>query len=49
VEPGNNDPANGGDRLEDMLLITKDATRNQTPAPPQLHDSPRSSTPSATS
>jgi Xaa-Pro aminopeptidase len=36
VEPGIYDPAIGGVRLEDMLVITKDGSRNLTRAPRQL-------------
>jgi Xaa-Pro aminopeptidase len=36
VEPGFYDPAVGGVRLEDMLVITKDGSRNLTRAPRQL-------------
>jgi Xaa-Pro aminopeptidase len=36
VEPGIYDPAIGGVRLEDMLVITTDGSRNLTRAPRQL-------------
>jgi len=36
VEPGIYDPAIGGVRLEDMLVITSDGSRNLTRAPRQL-------------
>jgi Xaa-Pro aminopeptidase len=36
VEPGIYDPAIGGVRLEDMLVITESGSRNLTRAPRQL-------------